>query len=358
MKIGILGTGKIVEDLMRARERLPFSYVALLSTPRSREKAAAMCERYGLDRCYVDYEELLADSVDTVYVALPNHLHGEYARKALLHDKHVILEKPAVADGEELRELALLARERKKMLLEAVTVYYLPAYRALRQELGRIGEVKIASFNYSQYSSRYDAFCRGEVLPAFDPKCAGGALMDLNVYNIHALLGLFGEPERIHYEANLERGIDTSGILTLDFGRFKACAIGAKDCRVPLASDIGGKGDSQAPADSAAQGAKNGAAQEARVCQAPVSATIQGTKGCLVIPTPINRMDAYDLYLNDGEEKHYRAEENVHRMVYEFLEFDRMIREEDWEKEEAMLRLSLSVSGILDEARRQCGTLK
>jgi len=40
--------------------------------------------------------------------------------------------------------------------------------------------------------------------------------MDLNVYNIHTLVGLFGKPKKVYYEANIERGIDTSGILTLD----------------------------------------------------------------------------------------------------------------------------------------------
>ena len=114
------------------------------------------------------------------------------------------------------------------MLFEAMNIHYLPAYCSLKEELTQVGQLKIVSLNYSQYSSRYDAFKNGQVLATFDPTKAGGALMDLNVYNIHTLVGLFGKPKKVYYEANIERGIDTSGILTLDYGDFKASAIAAK----------------------------------------------------------------------------------------------------------------------------------
>ena len=58
-----------------------------------------------------------------------------------------------------------------------------------RELLPRIGRVKLVQCNFSQYSSRYDAFCAGETPVSFDPECAGGALMDLNVYNISYIVG-------------------------------------------------------------------------------------------------------------------------------------------------------------------------
>ena len=96
------------------------------------------------------------------------------------------------------------------------------------------------NINYSQYSSRYDAFKRGEIAPAFNPEMGGGALRDLNIYNIHLLVGLFGKPHRVEYLPNVERGVDTSGILVLDYGNFKAVAIGAKDCSAEIRSTIQG----------------------------------------------------------------------------------------------------------------------
>ena len=55
--------------------------------------------------------------------------------------------------------------------------------------------------------------------------------MDLNVYNISYVVGLFGEPQQVHYAANVERGIDTSGILTMDYRQFQGGVRGSKGLR-------------------------------------------------------------------------------------------------------------------------------
>lgn len=319
MKIGILGTGMIVKSLMETIGKLNFSYTAVLGTKETEEETRTLCQDNGLDAYFLDYDELLDSDVDTVYVALPNHLHAAFAEKALLHDKHVIIEKPVTANAVQLKKLIKIAGEHKKMIFEAMNIHYLPAYGSIKENLAQAGTLKIVSLNYSQYSSRYDAFRQGQVLAAFDPKRAGGALMDLNVYNVHAVVGLFGKPEKVTYEANVEKDIDTSGILTLDYGNFKVSAIAAKDCK------------------------------------APVRCTIQGTKGCFIIPKPVNQMDSYELLLNNGESREYKTEKVEHRLYYEFIEFQRMIDEQDWTKQKEMLQVSLTVAEILEEARKQNG---
>lgn len=317
MRIGILGTGMMANLVMETVKKMDFSYVAVLGRRESEDKVKALCLENGLDGYFLDYDELLDSDVDTIYVALPNHLHYEFGRKALMRGKHVIIEKPVTANAEQLKDLVRTAQIKGVMMFEAMNIHYLPAYKALKDQLWQAGDPKIVSFNYSQYSSRYDAFKDGQILPVFDPMKAGGALMDLNVYNIHAIVGLFGKPWEVRYEANMERGIDTSGVLTLDYGDFKAVAIGAKDCK------------------------------------APVRCTIQGTKGCFVVPKPMSQMDGYERQLNSGETVEYRVEKPENRLYYEFAEFERIIREKDREKEEEMLKISGIVSEILEEARRQ-----
>lgn len=94
MKLGILGTGMIVADLMQTYDSLPIEKTVLLGTERSREKAEQLAQNHGFAQVFYDYDELLASDIDTVYVALPNHLHYAFAKKALEAGKHAIIEKP------------------------------------------------------------------------------------------------------------------------------------------------------------------------------------------------------------------------------------------------------------------------
>ena len=96
MKLAVLGTGKIVQEFLPMIQQVTdVELVALLSTPRSLYKAKEMQAQYHIQEVYTDYETLLSNAtIDTVYVALPNHLHYQYTKAALLQGKNVICEKP------------------------------------------------------------------------------------------------------------------------------------------------------------------------------------------------------------------------------------------------------------------------
>lgn len=54
--------------------------------------------------------------------------------------------------------------------------------------------------------------------------------MDLNIYNIYFVVGLFGDPKAVHYYPNRHaNGIDTSGILILEYPNFVCQCTAAKD---------------------------------------------------------------------------------------------------------------------------------
>lgn len=320
MKLGILGTGMIVQDFLTAVDKLKIDYLAILGTERSRQRTEELAEKYKLDKIYFDYDELLQDkNIDTIYVALPNFLHYQFAKKALEADKNVIVEKPGVTTLAEFNDLKKLVEEHDKILVEATTTYYLPAFAGIKSDLDKLGDIKIVSMNYSQYSHRYDAFKAGEVLPVFDPQKAGGAIMDINFYNISFVVGLFGKPDAVFYSANIERGIDTSGVLILDYGNFKAVCVGAKDCK------------------------------------APTTSTIQGDNGNIIINIPANRIESYTLCDNDGNEELKIFTPDKHRMIYEFEKFIEMIDKHDVEKMNEMLAITESVAKILQQARDQVG---
>lgn len=321
MKLGILGTGMIVKDFMNIIHELNFEYVAILGTNQAYDETEALVKKYSLDKAYYDYDELLDDDIDTVYVALPNHLHYGFAKKALENGKHVIIEKPITSNSKELNELIQLADNKKLMIFEAMNIHYLPAFQSLKENIHKVGNIKIIHFNYSQYSSRYNAFKEGNILPAFDYRKSGGALMDINVYNINAIMGLFGKPYDIHYFANVDKKIDTSGMMLLDYQDFKAISIGAKDC------------------------------------QAPITSTIQGDEGVIVIEKPVNQMTSYQYIDHQGCITPYNYDEGQHRLYYEFKEFIRMIEEKDYQKQKDMLQLSLEIAKVMEKGRKQEGVI-
>lgn len=316
MKLAILGTGKIVDEVLPVLKEINgIELSAILSTPRSLEKAQKLAEIYGISQASSDYDSILANpDVDTIYVALPNHLHYDYAKKALQAGKHVICEKPFTLTLAEFEDLVAIAEQCQLFLLEAITNQYLGNFSYVKENLPKLGDIKIVECNYSQYSSRYDAFKRGEIAPAFDPEKGGGALRDLNIYNIHLVVGLFGKPEMVHYLANMERGVDTSGMLVMDYGHFKCVCIGAKDC------------------------------------SADIRSTIQGNKGSVTILGPTNTMPEVNLSLNGQSMQLVNQNSLNHRMHDEFVAFQNIISNREYNNQKAALEHSRAVMEVLDAA--------
>lgn len=317
MKLGIVGTGMIVKTVLPLLRPCGWEPAAICSTLRSKAEGEALRLEYGMEAAYCELAQMLRESeMDAVYIAVPNHLHFAFAKQVLEAGKNAIVEKPLVGNWPEAQELSALAEKQGAFLFEAISTMYLPNFKRIRELLPQIGEVRLAACNFSQYSRRYDAFRQGGLPPVFDPEKLGGALMDLNSYNLHYLLGLFGEPKEITYHANIERGVDTSGVLMLEYAGFQAVAAAAKDCA------------------------------------APANYIIQGTKGYLSQSTAANVCGAVTLHLNSGEDMVY-SDEPEHRMMPEFQVFAREIASGNRELCKEMLLHSIQVSKALTIARSQ-----
>ncbi len=244
MKLGIIGTGKIIADALYAMEPLKeISRNAIFARPHSKAKGEEFAKQYAIPEVYTDYDELLDHAdVDTVYIGLINSVHYEYAKKALNKNKNVILEKPFAGTYEEAKELITLAKEKELFVFEAVTVLHNDVIEKMRENLPRLGKIRMMLANYSQYSSRYDRYLKGEVDHSFDPAFLGGALRDINVYNLHYAIELFGAPDKTQYYPNIGfNGIDTSGTMVMEYNGFYAVCTGAKDSDSPCFVSIQGE---------------------------------------------------------------------------------------------------------------------
>ena len=218
IRLGTIGSGVIVRSILdNVKVTEGISLEAVYS--RTEEKGRALAADYGVDKVYTSMEELFADEeVNFIYVASPNSLHYEYSKAALLAGKNVICEKPFAPTRDQAAELVALAEEKGLMLVDATPTFFLPNLTILREQLGKIGRIKLVMGNYSQYSSRYDALLRGEVPNVFSPDYAGGCLMDINYYNVYLNVALFGKPESAVYTPNIYKDlVDTSGVMTLQY---------------------------------------------------------------------------------------------------------------------------------------------
>ena len=197
----VISTSRIVDEFLANLGDMPqIEVAALCCRPQSAPKAEAWAAQYGIGRVCTDEAALLAEGgFDAVYIGTANHLHHSTAKRVLAAGYHVILEKPFTATAAEARELFALADSKGVMIFEAITTPYLPEYAFLQQELPKIGPVRGVMASFCARSRRYDDYLAGIWNTTFDPACSGGALYDMNVYNLHYLWGLLGMPERCEY---------------------------------------------------------------------------------------------------------------------------------------------------------------
>ncbi len=170
--------------------------VAARDGARAREFAA----KNGIARVHDSYQALIADpDLDAIYNPLPNGLHGKWTRAAIEAGKHVLCEKPFTANAAEAREIAELAAQSDRIVMEAFHYRYHPL--ALRTEqliasgaLGKLKRVETAlCFPLPKFSDiRYNY------------PLAGGALMDAGCYAVHMARTFGGStPEVVSAQAKL-----------------------------------------------------------------------------------------------------------------------------------------------------------
>ncbi|HHY15050.1 MAG TPA: Gfo/Idh/MocA family oxidoreductase [Firmicutes bacterium] len=323
MRIGTVGTGSIVELFLQAVSEIEdISCAAVYS--RSEARGRRLAAKFGVTKVYTDFGQMLADDgVNWIYIASPNSLHYEQARRSLEMGKHVICEKPFTSTSAEAADLMDRAEKRGLFLFEAITTIHLPNFELIKGKIGELGRIRIVQANYSQYSARYDRVLAGEQPNVFNPAFSGGTLVDLNIYNLHFIMGLFGEPLQCKYYANkLENGIDTSGSLILQYPGFVASAVGSKDTW----------GES--------------------------FVAVQGERGYLYVNQGANGCRSFYIKINGGPAREYNVQGAVEHhdlLRYELLAFKEIYKQGDQKAYRRLSEHTCSVLKTLEKARHSAG---
>ncbi len=219
LKFGIIGTSEISHKMAQAMAQCPKTVpVAIYS--RDLRKGETFARKHSMP-CVCRSLEELASVSDAVYIASPNSLHCEQAVFFLERGIPVLCEKPLASNSAETDRMLREAELRGAYLAEAYKARYMPAFSLMREHLPELGQIRNVRFDFSKYSSRYDAHKRGESVNTFKAEFSNGALLDLGVYCLYPALELFGAPQSVIASGVLvPGGVDGVGCAVLNYSDF------------------------------------------------------------------------------------------------------------------------------------------
>jgi predicted dehydrogenase len=319
MKLATVGTSSITEHFIQAL-KLEGSFILDTIYSRDPQKADTLAKKYGVPNTCSDWMSLLHNpALDALYIATPNGTHYALARDAVLAKKHVILEKPYVSNVREFDALQALAKAQGVHVFDAIIPMHLPNYAILSEVLPRIGELRLVNLAMVQRSSRLNALYAGDEPAIFSPKLSGGALMDLGVYPISVLVGLFGAPTAVKYTcSSYTNGIDLNGAITLSYPTFIANATIAKDSTGLNFTVFGGD---------------QGYIQLDKAPSQLMSVTLN--QGGVLTELGVHQENA--------------------SMVYEIADFAQVLRGENAERAAKWMAITRTVMEVMDNCRQQVG---
>lgn len=207
IRYGVLGcagiaTKHVIPAMVKADNAIPYAIAS-----RDILKAKAIAERFGFEKSYGSYEEILSDeNVDAVYIPLPNALHKEWVIKAAKSKKHILCEKPLALSEEDVKEMITAAEENGVKLMEAYMYRFTPRCAKLKKLLdqGIIGKIGQVISNYSFYLSDYTNI-------RVSPALGGGCLHDVGCYPINLLGWITHDyPKSICAQMIERNGVDVS----------------------------------------------------------------------------------------------------------------------------------------------------
>jgi predicted dehydrogenase len=252
LRIGVLGAARISWLAIVSPARTTGDRLVAVAA-RDRRRAEAFAAQHGVERVLSSYADLVADpEVEVVYNPLANALHGPWNLAAIGAGKHVLTEKPFASNAAEARDVRNAAARAGVTVVEGFHYLHHPVTRRLHEllESGEIGELTHVEVDTIIPAPADDD-------PRWSLDLAGGALMDLGCYSLHAhrvLARYAGGPPRLLAARAGERagkpGVDEW--LTADL-EFPNGATGRAHCNMAGAEQrmtyriVGSRGEATAP---------------------------------------------------------------------------------------------------------------
>ncbi|RKT27446.1 putative dehydrogenase [Paraburkholderia sp. RAU2J] len=200
---GIVGTGRIARRFAQSLAHVPHARIGALWSRRA-QPAQAFAEEFGGEAC-ASFDALLASGIDALYIATVQDSHADYAIAALKAGLHVLCEKPAAINRPQLERVLDAARAAQRLFMEAMKPPFYPLYRQLREHLAAepIGDVGLVRAGCSVPGVPDDH-------PSLSFEHAGGALLDIGIYEMFLAVDWLGAPHEVQTLGRLgSTGVDT-----------------------------------------------------------------------------------------------------------------------------------------------------
>ncbi len=193
VQFGVVGLGSYVARVavIPALRRSPYAELVAISTTTGPRDDF---ELHGDERLLFGVEEILSDdSVEALYLPLPNDLHLEFIERSLEAGKHVLCEKPITTTAAELAALNEVVHSSQFIVAEAfMTAYHRRVNEVIAMaQANRFGEVISISSSFTGQLEPLEGYrtvaARG-----------GGSLWDIGIYALYPVLEIFGPtPQRV-----------------------------------------------------------------------------------------------------------------------------------------------------------------
>jgi predicted dehydrogenase len=206
LRFAVIGWGYWGPKIARNLYALRGAAVTMIADTDTRRLASSELNPWGSSTT-AQVSDVFHSDVEGVVVATPARTHFRLAKEALLHGKHVLVEKPLTDSLAEAEELVSLAEEQGRILMVGHTFEYSPAVNELRKlirsgDLGRIYSIEAERVNLGLF--RNDT----------------NVIWDLAPHDVSILLYLLGrQPDRINVQAHahLQPGIHDTAHIDLVF---------------------------------------------------------------------------------------------------------------------------------------------
>lgn len=316
---GIIGCGLIAPKFFQALENTGEGQVVAAAS-KSMRRAKRLQNKLGIPNVYGSYVEMLdREQLDAVYIATSHNFHYANTKLCLERGLPVLVEKPFTRNAKEAAGLIALARAKKLFLMEAMWTRFNPSTAKVRELIaeGAIGEVKHLKADFCVRMKRFVQ----KTMPwnrLYNPRLAGGALLDIGVYPIAYARMIFGEPPtQIISSAKMAwTGVDKTSEHNFEYSGGRCAELSASFCE-----------------------------------ERPRDAVITGTKGVIQVPH-FSHTDRVIL-IRDGKEEPFECAPNG--FEYEILEVHRCLRDGLTESPLMPLDETLETMRTMDTLRAQWG---